>query len=111
MYRITPIGLLNGTWQPVSYDDQDYLAWLALGNVPEKSGFQTVGELAQDAERQAAIGIARTWFGNHPSAATFVRLTPAEQETQIDAMTTAQLKTLLKYLTVAVSFIIKRQLL
>lgn len=54
---------------------------------------------------------ARQWFAGQPAAVAFIRLTPAEQAAQIDAMTTAQLKTLLKFVTVAVAALVKRELL
>lgn len=71
----------------------------------------SAAEIARDMEIDGAYSTARQWFANHPAAVTFVRLTPAEQEAQIDGMTTAQLKTLLKYLTMAVAALIKRELL
>ena len=63
----------------------------------------------KDEEIRQAPLTARQWFKDHPAAIDFIRLSPAEQETQIDAMTTAQLKTLLKYLTIAVAALVKRE--
>lgn len=71
----------------------------------------SAGDIARDKEIDGASPVARAWFASHQAAADFIRLTPAEQEAAIDAMTTVQLKTLLKYLTVAVAFMIKRELL
>lgn len=62
-------------------------------------------------EIQQAGVTARQWFLAHQAAIDFIRLTPAQQEAQIDGMTTAQLKTLLKYLTIAVAVLVKRELL
>lgn len=75
------------------------------------AAFDPVEAATKETEINNAPGIAKNYFAAHPAAATFVRLTPAEQEAQIDAMTLAQLKTVVKYLTVAVSMLIKRELL
>lgn len=111
MYKLTPIGVLDEAWQPVAADDPDYLAWLGLGNTLEKMGFPTVEEEAQSTERLEAPNIARQWFAGQQAAKDFVRLTPAQQASQIDAMTLAQLRTVVKYLAIAVSMLIKRELL
>lgn len=69
------------------------------------------GRVAKEEEIREAPGIARGWFATHQAAINFIRLSPAEQEAQIDAMTLAQLRTVVKYLTIAVAMIIKRELL
>lgn len=66
---------------------------------------------AKEEEVKQAHPIARQWFASHQAAINFIRLSPAEQEAAIDGYTNAQMKTLLKYLTIAVSAIIKRELL
>lgn len=63
---------------------------------------------ARQAEIKQAPITARQFFAASPAALAFIRLTPAEQATQIDGMTLAQLKTVVKFLAVAVSAIIKR---
>lgn len=74
---------------------------------------QVNGKLLSTTEKEAkqAPAIGRNYFASHSAAVAFVRLSPSEQEAQIDAMTTAQMKTLLKYLTIAVSMLVKRELL
>lgn len=83
-----------------------YLAWLMAGNAP-----LPVNTTPPPSEGLTGLRVARSYFASHPVAVAFVKLTPAEQEAQIDTMTTAQMKTLLKYLTIAMSFLIKRELL
>jgi hypothetical protein len=75
------------------------------------AAFDPAEATTREAEINNAPGIAKSYFTSHQAAINFVRLTPVEQEAQIDAMTTTQMKTLLKYLTIAVSFLIKRELL
>lgn len=91
---------------PGNVDYEDYLAWVALGNTPE--GADAPGPPSENVLAQSG---ARAWFGSHQAAVNFVRLTPAEQESQIDGYTLAQLKELVKFLAVAVSMLIKRELL
>lgn len=99
-----PDNLLNADWQ-------EYLAWIAQGNTPDPADVPTPEQVARALEVEEAGPIARTWFAGQQAAKNFVRLTPEEQATQIDAMTLAQLRTVVKYLAIAVSMIIKRELL
>lgn len=96
---------------PQNRDYQSYLIWLAAGNMPEPADEPTPEEIARQEEIIQAPLTARQFFAATPAAIDFIRLTPEDQMTQIDAMTTAQLKTLTKYLTVAVSAMIKREFL
>lgn len=102
--QFIPDSLLNADWQT-------YQAWLALGNTPDPADVPTAGQIAKALEEAQAAGIARTWFAGQQAAIDFVRLTPAQQATQIDVMTLAQLRTVVKYLAIAVSMLIKRELL
>lgn len=90
---------------------REYQAWLAAGNTPLPADVPTAEELAKEEEVREAPGIARGWFAGHQAAINFIRLSPAEQEAAIEGYTNAQMKTLLKYLTVAVAMIIKERLL
>lgn len=106
------IRIADGAEIPISAQNRDgriYLSWLAEGNVPLPPDEPTQEELDREKEIGEADKLAKQWFKDHPAAIDFVRLTPEEQEVQIDAMTTDQLKTLLKFLTIAVSAIIKRR--
>lgn len=109
MYYNTPIGILDDNWQPVVPDDPAYLAWLAAGNAPENSGMPTPEQLARRAERLEAHPIAYAYFAAHPAVVEFIRKTPAEQEAEIEAMTLAQLRTVIKFLAVAA--LVKREFL
>lgn len=66
---------------------------------------------AAAAEQAGAQPTAKTWWSGQQAAIDFIRLTPAQQATQIDAMTLAQLKVVVKYLAIAVSMIVKERLL
>lgn len=92
-------------------DYQEYLAWVALGNTAQSADEPTPEQLAKETEIQQAPLTAKQYFAGKQAAIDFIRLTPTEQETQIDAMTLAQLKTVVKYLTIAVSAIIKERFL
>lgn len=65
--------------------------------------------LAKKDEENISPFTAREWFAAHPAAVAFVRLTPAEQKTQIDGMALAQLKTLLEFVIIAVAALIKER--
>lgn len=75
------------------------------------AAFDPVGAIARENEIEQAPGMAYNYFAAHPAAVAFVRLSAAEQEAQIELMTLAQLKTVVKHLTVAGSMLIKRELL
>jgi hypothetical protein len=90
---------------------QEYQTWLAAGNTPDPADEPTAEQAARDVEVQQAPLTAKEYFLAHPAAIDFVRQTPEEQETAIDGMTTTQLKTVVKYLSVAVSALIKKEFL
>jgi hypothetical protein len=88
---------------------QEYLAWIAAGNEPDPADQPTAEQLAREAEVKQAPLTARQFFAANPAAVNFVRLTPEEQAAQLDGMTLAQTKTVIKYLVVAVSALIKER--
>ena len=88
-----------------------YQEWLIMGNFPLPADVPTPEEIARQEEIKQAPLTARQYFAASPAAVAFIRLTPEEQVTQIDGMTTAQLKTVIKYLAVAVSALIKERFL
>ena len=92
-------------------DYSDYLQWLALGNIPAPADVPSQAQLDKMAEVSGAAGVAKEWLAGQQAAIDFVRLTPAEQTAQIDMMTLAQLRVVVKFLAVAVSAMIKRELL
>jgi len=92
-------------------DYERYLQWVALGNVAQPADVPTPEQVARTLEVAEAGPVAKTWFAGQQAAIDFVRLTPAQQATAIDAMTLAQLRTVVKFLAVAVSMLIKRELL
>lgn len=117
MYKLSQnpaIIILDGSAIPIdphNADYQQYLDWLAAGNTPEPADEPTPEEITRQEEITQAPLTARQFFVATPAAIDFIRLAPEDQATQIDAMTTAQLKTVIKYLTVAVSALIKREFL
>jgi hypothetical protein len=117
MYKLLENGVLrlsDGASIPADPGNrhwQEYQAWLALGNEPEPADEPTPEQAARDVEVQQAPLTAKEYFLAHPATVTFIRQTPEEQETAIDGMTTTQLKTVIKYLTIAVSALIKREFL
>lgn len=96
---------------PANVDYQQYLAWVEAGNEPQVAEQPTQEQLDREEEMRQARPTARQWFASHQVAVNFVRLTPAQQESQIDGMTTAQLKEVVKFLAVAVAMLVKRELL
>lgn len=96
---------------PANRHYQEYLAWVALGNTPDPAEQPTAEQVAKDIEVNQAGPTARQYFAAHPAAIAFIRLTPAEQEAQIDGMTLAQLKAVVRYLTIAVAALVKREYL
>lgn len=75
------------------------------------SAFNLQEVIDKQTEMDTARSIAKTWFSGQQAAIDFVRMTPAAQATAIDSMTLAQLRTVVKYVTIAVSMLIKRELL
>lgn len=97
--------------EPANRDWQEYQQWLTAGNTPDPADVPTPEQVAKALEMSEAHGIAKTWFSGQQAAIDFVRMTPAAQATAIDSMTLAQLRTVVKYVTIAVSMLIKRELL
>jgi hypothetical protein len=114
-YKLIEGGVLKGgSFIPDSADNrhwQEYQTWLAQGNTPDPADEPTPEEIAREAEANAAPLTARQYFAASPAAVAFIRLTPEEQATQIDAMTLAQLRVVVRYLAVAVSALVKREYL
>lgn len=118
MYKLTRSGSIIRLSSGVSFvpdernaDYQDYLAWLALGNTPQPADPLPPAEAAQLEEMLQSRVIVRQYFVSHQAAIDFMRLSPAQQEAQINAMTLAQLKVVLTYLAIAVSALVKREFL
>lgn len=115
--KLTPNGgyIVNGIISippdPANAYHQEVQAWIVAGNTPLPADVPTAEEIAKAEEIVQAPITARQWFAGQPAAVAFIRLTPAEQAAQIDLMTTTQLKTLLKFVTVAVAALVKRELL
>lgn len=111
LYKLYSGGVIkSGAFIPEMAGNKDwdeYTAWLALGNTPDPADPPT----AHETEAAAAPQTARAYFAAHQAAIDFIRLTPAEQETQINAMTLAQAKVVIVYLTIAVSALVKREFL
>lgn len=116
MYKLANGGVIhpNGFFIPEILTNrhwQEYQAWLAEPNTPLPADVPTQAQIDKDIEMSQANPTAKAYFLSKPIAVAFIRLTPAEQETQISAMTVAQKDAILKYLTIAVSALIKRELL
>lgn len=116
LYKLLENGVLreDGVSIPANEGNrhyQEYLAWVALGNTPDPADEPTPEQVARDEEIQQAPLTAREYFANSPAAINFIRLTPEEQAIAIDGYTLAQTKTVIKYLAVAVSALIKREFL
>jgi hypothetical protein len=105
MYQLTKeqdgvIDLETGQHVPIgSPEYQEYVAWVLQGNEALP---------VDNSEAKAGRSTAIQYFASKPAAIAFMRLTPEEQEAQIEAMTLAQLKTVVKYLAVAVSALVKK---
>ena len=69
-----------------------------------------VVDLAAKEKLQAPL-TTRRWLKNNQAAIDFMGITPAEQKTAIENMSTAGLKTLVWYLVVIVSALVKREFL
>lgn len=95
----------------VNKDYQEYLVWITLGNTAQSADQPTAEQLAKEIELTQAPITAKEYFLSKPAAIAFVRSTPAEQDIQISGMSVAQKDTLLKYLAVACSALIKQQYL
>ena len=75
------------------------------------AAFDPAEAIEREDEISNAPGLARAYFAAHPAAVTFIRMTPAEQDAAIEAMTLAQLRTVIKFLAVAVAALVKREFL
>lgn len=82
-----------------------------LNNIPVIDVQEVDDLIAKEDELVQAPLTAVEFFQANPAAIAFIGQTPEAQATAIDAMTTAQLKTVVKYLVVAVSALIKREYL
>lgn len=106
------IKISDGSLIPPEHPDyQDYARWVAEGNVPLPADRPTQQELDRQKELADAPLTAKQYFQSHQAAIDFIRLTPIEQETAIDGMTVTQLREVIKYLTIAVSALIKERYL
>jgi hypothetical protein len=115
MYKLTSNGVVvEGLVIPADPGNrhwQEYLAWVAAGNQADPADVPTPAQVAREAEIAGAGPMARAWFAGQQAAIDFVRLDPAAQGAQIDAMNLAQLKVVVKFLAVAVSVLVKREFL
>lgn len=104
------LGNLPADLEAATLAEPEDLAIIFAG--PEQDGPLTVREPVRLDSDEVAGGLtARQFFAASPAAVEFVRLSPAEQAAQIDGMTLAQVKAVVKYLAVAVSALIKREFL
>lgn len=90
---------------------QEFLAWLKEGNEPEPMDQPTPEQIAREEEMLDAPLTAKEYFLAHPTAINFIRLTPEQQESQINGMTLAQMKEVVKFLAIAVSALVKERYL
>lgn len=118
MYKLFPNGVIYNQNTRASFLEvsgnrhyEEYLIWLSEDNTPDSIDELTPEQIAKDLEVNQAGSVAKTWFSSQQAAIDFVRLTPAQQATQISGMTVPQKDTVLKYLAIAVSMLIKRELL
>lgn len=65
-------------------DYKRYLEWVQNGGTPLPAEEPTQEELDKIAEVNLADPIATAWFANQPGIVNFIRLTPAEQETELN---------------------------
>lgn len=84
----------------------EYLAWLDAGNTPDPAD-----PAPAPTEADLAVPAARQWLVDHQAAIDFMRLTPAQQQTAIDGMALTALKTVVWYLVVVVSHLVKERFL
>lgn len=117
-YKLTTYGnvinLDNGMQFPASDGNrhyEEYKVFIAGGGVPQPADQPTQAQIDKSLEMNEANGVAKTWFSGQQAAINFVKLTPEAQATQIDGYTLTQLKVVVKYLSIAVSMIIKERLL
>lgn len=103
------IRVVDNASVPVSHPE--YVRWLAEGNTPLPADEPTLEELLRRTEVVEAAPTARQYFRTRSAVVSFIRLTPAEQETAIASMNNAQLLNLVTHLTVAVSALIKERFL
>jgi len=92
-------------FKPEATQEQIDLAQSIVSNFSIEEADQQKEEI-----RQAPLAVRR-WLKDNQAAIGFIRLTPAEQKTAIDNMSTAGLKTVIWYLAVIVSALVKREFL
>lgn len=103
----------------VSRQNGEYLVDFRPEATPEQrllaasivAAFDPAEALAKQTEMEQAPIIARAFFASSPAAVSFVRLSPTEQAAAIDGYSLTQLKIVVKFLAVAVSMLIKQELL